>query len=186
MCMSINKSYFSTGGLTVSCLQWNCLNKLPVYGRDLLNTAQSKTSHSKVERNWTHVNHCLWKLKMHVHVLLWLDLMFQRSIIRSGTHTVPLIQRLWLTQPPERKTSQHATLSQPLWTVHQHKAVFCSYYKERSILLKADACSLVVQICDHKCPLEVEMTQDITVKKGMWMCSVVHQLSEPSVSLYVM
>jgi len=30
------------------------------------------------------------------------------------------------------------------------------------------------------------MTQDVTVKKGMWRCSVVYQSSKPSVSLYVM
>jgi len=43
-------------------------------------------------------------------------------------------------------------------------------------------------ICHHKCLLEVdvEMTQDVTVKKDMWMCSVLDQSSEPSVSLYVM
>jgi len=59
----------------------------------------------------------------------------------------------------------------------------------RSILLKHDACYPVVHVCHHKCLLEVdvEMTQDVTVKKkGMWKCSVVHQLSKPSVSIFVM
>jgi len=49
----------------------------------------------------------------------------------------------------------------------------------RSILLKQDACSPLVHICHHKCLLHVyvEMTQDVTVKKGMWRCLVVHQLT---------
>jgi len=37
MCISINKSHFSTVGLTVSYLR-HCLNKLTVQDRDLLNT----------------------------------------------------------------------------------------------------------------------------------------------------
>ena len=101
-------------------------------------TAQSKTSHSKVERNSTHMHHWLWKLKMHVHVLLWLDFMFQRSKFGSDTLTFPLhtffIPCLWLTQPPERKTSQHAALSQLMRMVPQHEAVFCSYYTDPSFL----------------------------------------------------
>jgi len=99
-------------------------------------TAQSKTSHSKVERNSIHIHHWLWKLQMHVRVLLSFELMYQGSKLRSGTHTLPkhtfLIQCLWLTQAPERKTSQHAALSQLMWMVLQHKAVFCSYYTDPS------------------------------------------------------
>jgi len=99
-------------------------------------TAQSKTSHSKVQRNPTHIYHWLWKLKMHVRALLCLELMYQRSKFRSGTHTLPKhtfhIQCLWLTQPPERKTSQHAALSQPVKMVLQHESDFCSYYTDPS------------------------------------------------------
>ena len=55
----------------------------------------------------------------------------------------------------------------------------------RSIRLKQDACSAVVHICHRKYLLHVymEMTQGVTVKQGMWRCSVVHQLSKPTVSL---
>jgi hypothetical protein len=70
---------------------------------------------------------------MYFHILLWLELMFQGNIFGSGTHThkIPLLIRcLWLTQPPEHKTSQHAALPQPLWMVPQHQAVFCSCYTD--------------------------------------------------------
>ena len=56
----------------------------------------------------------------------------------------------------------------------------------RSILLKQDGCSPVVQISQQKCLLQV-CGNDIRChckKKGMWRCSVVHQLSKPSVSVY--
>ena len=103
-------------------------------------TVQSKTSHSKVERNPTHIHHWLWKLKMHVRVLLWLELMYQggkfRSDTHTHTHTLPkhtfLIQCLWLTELPERKTPQHVALCQPVQIVIHHKAVFCSFYTDPS------------------------------------------------------
>jgi len=65
-------------------------------------TAQSKNSHSKVERKSTHIHHWLCKLKIHVHVLLWLDFMFQGSKFRSGTHTFPCTLFLY-----EGRTKSH-------------------------------------------------------------------------------
>jgi len=43
-------------------------------------------------------------------------------------------------------------------------------------------------ICHHKCLLEVdvEMTQDVTVKKDMWMCSVLDLYPLPLVTGYTM
>jgi hypothetical protein len=152
-------------------------------------TVQSKTSHSKVERNPTHIHHWLWKLKMQVRVLLWLELMYQGSKFRSDTHTHTPKAHFSCTMPLTHRTArtQDTSTCRPL-----SAGVNCYspqgsllFLLHRSILFTQDACSALVQICHHKCLLQVdvEMIQDVTVKKGMQRCSIVCQLSKFSVSL---
>ena len=120
---------------------------------------------------------------MRVCVLMWLELMCQGSKFRSGTHTLPkhtlLIQYLWLTQPPERKKPQHATLSQPVQVVLQHEAVFCSSYVEPFFWHRMHVLhwSTFVSI---NCLLlvDVELTQDVAVKKRhveVLSCTIIKQ-----------
>ena len=89
--MSINKSYFSNVGLSLQ--PTTKVSEQTDHVRQGLteHTAQSKTSHSKAQRNSTHIHYWLWKLKMRVHVQLWLDFIFQGSKFRPGTHTFPLV-----------------------------------------------------------------------------------------------
>ena len=122
---------------------------------------------------------------MHVHVQLWLDFMSEGSKFRSGTHTYPLFLYNVCDSPNCRTqdiSTCHPSLASANGSSTQGSLLFLLH---RSFLLKQDAHSPLVHICHHKCLLHVyvEMTQGVTVKKGIWRCSFVHQLSKPTVSL---
>jgi hypothetical protein len=137
-------------------------------------TAQSKTSLSKVERNSTHTHHWLWKLKMNVHVLLWLELMYQGSKFRSGTHTpkAHFSYTRSVTHPTARTQDNSTCLPFPAGANGFSTRGSLLFLLHRSIPLTQVACSPMVHICHHKClrHVYVETTQDVTVKKGMWRC----------------
>jgi hypothetical protein len=122
---------------------------------------------------------------MHVHVLLWLDLMFQGSIFRSGTHTF-LLFLYNVCDSPNRQNARQLNMSPFLshceWFLNMRQSSVPTtqiHPFERGCILSGGP------DFHHKCLLEVvvEMTQDVTVKKVMSRSSGVHQLSEPSVSL---
>jgi hypothetical protein len=131
-------------------------------------TARSKTSHSKIERSSNQIQHSLRKLKTHVRVMLWLDLMFQGSIFRSGTHTHSHFPyTMSVTHPTARM--QDISTSHPFSAAVNGSSMPGSlvFQPHRSILLKQDACSPVAHICQHKCLLkvDVEKMQGVTVKR---------------------
>jgi hypothetical protein len=106
---------------------------------------------------------------MHVRVLLWLDLMFQESIFRSGTHIPTFVIQC---DSPNRQNARHPNMPPLLnwseWFLNNRQ-----FLLQRSIHLKQDACYPVVQICHHKYlpNVDVEMTQDVTVKKKVCECA---------------
>ena len=120
---------------------------------------------------------------MHVHVLLWLDFMFQGSKFRSRTHTHThphCTRSLYnVCDSPNRQSPRHLNmppfLSRCEWFLNTRQ----SSVPNTQIHPKHDACYPVVHSCQHKCLLEVdvEMTQDVTVNKGMCRSSVLHQLT---------
>jgi hypothetical protein len=107
--------------------------------------------------------------------------MFQGSIFRKGARACACTCTHTHTHIPTAHFSYTMSVTHP--TTGKHDISTCSTFSagadgsstqgsllfllHRSTLLKPDACSPVVQICQQKCLLQVyvEITQDVTVKK---------------------
>ena len=132
------KSYFSTVGLTVSNLNETVWTNRPCKTGTYWTHSPKEDFTFKAERNSTHIHHRLWNWRyMSMSSYGWTSCFKAVNSDQAHTHThthIPtfLIQCLWLTQPPEGKTSQHVVLPQTVPMVLQHKAVFCSYYTDPS------------------------------------------------------
>ena len=177
MCMSINKSYFSIVGLTRK------LNKLTLYDGDLLNTQPKVKLHFPRQKeipptyttdceNWKCISMSCCGTGLNVwreYIQIRCVHAYTHACARTHTHipTAHFSYTMSVTHPTTRMhdiTKCHPFSAGANVSSTQSSLLFLL---QRSTLLKQDACSPVVQICQQKCLLQfyVEMTQDVTVKK---------------------
>jgi hypothetical protein len=131
MYMSVNTSHWITAVLT-QLLSTRTVEQINREVRNLLNTKTKVRLHIPRQKEIPppHITGCEnWKNACPCPSVVKLS----RDNIQIGDtniHTSPLHtfakQCLWLTQPPGHKTSQRAALLEPVCTVPQHKAIFCS------------------------------------------------------------
>jgi len=147
MCMSINKSYFSTVGLTVSTSTMTLSEQTDRARQGLTDhTAQSKTSHSKLDRNSTtrcenwrcmSMSSCRWTSCFKGINSDQAHTQSQISYKITVTHPTARTQDISTCRPSSARVYGSSTRGSLLVLLH------------RSILFTQDACSAVVHICQH-------------------------------------